>query len=371
MKFNFLFNLVASASLALANITIREAAKDFLVGVAANTESFGREGYLDDVKEFNYMVAENGCKFLNVHPEQYTFNFTDCDAHYEKALEFDMKFRGHCLLWYGFLPMWMYQLKGKDVEQAIVEHITGVLEHYRGKIDTWDVVNEAIADNSTGANGTWDMRKSHLYNEVPNYVDIAYKTAREVDPTVKLFYNDYDIEGIDIREGNKTNAVYNFVKDLVDRGVPIDGVGLQYHLHTDKQVKYENVMDTMARFGELGLEVQITEIDVNSVTGASDEVFELQARLYKEGLKACLDSPNCTAFIIWGIDDASSWRSEGYPLIFNADFTPKPAYYSLLNLLKEYNHIEDEEIVIESDIESDVEVADADLVDAEDSSDNE
>ena len=153
-----------------------------------------------------------------------------------------MKFRGHCLLWYGFLPMWMYQLKGKDVEQAIVEHITGVLEHYRGKIDTWDVVNEAIADNSTGANGTWDMRKSHLYNEVPNYVDIAYKTAREVDPTVKLFYNDYDIEGIDIREGNKTNAVYNFVKDLVDRGVPIDGVGLQYHLHTDKQVKYENVI---------------------------------------------------------------------------------------------------------------------------------
>jgi len=354
MKFNsFIISFVASSSLVLADISLKEAAKDFRLGVAATTTRFESEEYLEAVQQFNYMVAENGCKLSSIQPEQGVFNFTDCDAHYEKAQEYGMKFRGHCLIWHDYQPEWFQNItSAEEMEKTIVEHITTVLTHYKGKIDTWDVVNEAIANDSVGENGTWTMNDSFIYRALPNFVDIAFKTAREVDPTVKLFYNDFNIEGIDVREGKKTNSVYNFVKDMIDRGVPIDGVGIQYHLRTNRIIHYENIMETMARFGQLGLEVQITEMDVNSIEGNTEEAFELQAQLYEEGLKACLNSPNCTAFLIWGVGDNDSWRKEGYPLIFNSDYTPKPAYYSLLNVLKEYNHIEEE--VIENEIETEI-----------------
>jgi len=343
MKFSNILSLIATSSVALADVSLREAAKDFRIGVAANTLKFNNEAYLEAVNQFNYMVAENGCKLSGIQPQKGVFTFDDCDAHLAKAEELGMDFRGHCLIWHSWQPQWFQDITDpEEMEKTIVNHVTTVLNHYKGKIDTWDIVNEAIDDESTGENGTWDMRDTFLYRALPNFVDVAFKTAREVDPSVKLFYNDYDIEGDDIRKGMKTNAVYNFVKDLVDRGIPIDGVGLQYHLHTDKTVQYDNVMKTMRRFNELGLEVQITEMDVNSVEGKTEESFALQAKLYGEGLKACLDSENCTGFLIWGVGDSDSWRKEGYPLAFNSDYTPKPAYYAMLDVLKEYNNIEDE-----------------------------
>jgi len=345
MKATSILSLIASASLAFADVTLREAAKDFSIGVAAASHRFGNEAYIDAVSEFNTMVAENGCKLSSLQPQKGVYDFSDCDAHYEMAQKLGQKFRGHCLIWFNYQPEWFQNITdSQEMEQTIVDHITTVLTHYKGKIDTWDVVNEAIEDESTGENGTWELRDTFISRALPNFIDVAFKTAREVDPSVKLFYNDYDIEGIDIRKGMKTNAVYNFVKDMVERGVPIDGVGLQYHLHTDKTVKYENVIETMKRFGDLGLEVQITEMDVNSVEGNTKEAFDLQAKLYGEGVKACLDSPNCTAFLIWGVGDSDSWRSDGYPLAFNSDYTPKPAYYAMLDVLKEYNGIVDEDI---------------------------
>jgi len=375
MRLSSIISLVASSALALADASLRELAKDFPIGVAASSWKFSDETYVETLSQFNTMVAENACKFKAIQREQGVWNFDDCDAHYQKAVELGQKFRGHCLLWFNYQPQWFHNITDADVmEKTIVEHITNVLNHYRGKIDTWDVVNEAVEDTATGENGTWELRDCYLTKVLPNYIDIAFKTAREVDPTVKLFYNDYEIEGDDIHEGKKTNAVYNLVKDMVERGVPIDGVGIQYHLYTDKPVKYENVMKTIARFGELGLEVQITEMDVNSVEGKTEESFALQAKLYREGLKACLDSPNCTAFLIWGVSDADSWRRNGYPLIFNTDYTPKPAYYALIDVLKEYNGIENDAEVLESINEPENEVAvdeNENIENGDDSSDSE
>ncbi|KAG4106447.1 glycoside hydrolase [Neocallimastix lanati (nom. inval.)] len=337
MKVSTILGLVASASCAFAE-SLRELANGFPIGVAGASAKFNDEAYMEALSQFNTMVAENGCKLSSIQPEQGVYDFSDCDAHLAKAEELGMKFRGHCLIWFNYQPEWFQNVTGYDnMKNTIVDHITNVLTHYKGKIDTWDVVNEAIEDESTGENGTWELRDTFISRECPDFIDIAFKTAREVDPSVKLFYNDYDIEGVDIRNGKKTNAVYNFVKDMIARGVPIDGVGLQYHLHTDKTVQYDNVMETMRRFGELGLEVQITEMDVNSVEGNTEESFALQGKLYGEGLRACLDSPNCTAFLIWGVGDSDSWRKDGYPLAFNADYTPKPAYYAMIDVLKEYN----------------------------------
>jgi len=339
MKFNTALALLSASSLALADISLREAAGDFEFGFAGNTLYFNDEGYMNAAKNtFNAMVAENGCKFSGIQAQKDVFDFTDCDAHYEKAQELGMKFRGHCLIWHSYQPQWFQNVTGyENMKNTIVKHITTVLNHYHGKIDTWDVVNEAIDDQSTGEDGTFTLRDTFLSRECPDFIDIAFKTAREVDPTVKLFYNDYDNEGIESRTG-KTNSVYNLVKDMVERGVPIDGVGLQYHQHTNIYPKYENVMKTMAKYAALGLEVQITEMDVNSIEGKTKEAFDFQAELYSDGLRACLDSSNCTAFLIWGLDDAHSWRNTGYPLIFNGgDYTPKPAYYALLNVFKEYH----------------------------------
>jgi len=376
MKFSSVLSLIASASLAIADDSLREAAKDFRIGVATDSNKFVNDAYIDAVNEFNYMVAENACKLSGIQPEKGVFNFEGCDAHYEKAVELGMKFRGHCLIWFNYQPQWFQDITdSEEMEKTIVEHITKVMTHYKGKIDTWDVVNEAIEDESTGENGTWELRDTFISRALPNFIDIAFKTAREVDPSVKLFYNDYDIEGIDIRKGMKTNAVYNFVKDMIDRGVPIDGVGLQYHLHTDKTVKYENVMETMKRFGDLGLEVQITEMDVNSVEGKTKESFELQGKLYGEGLQACLDSPNCTGFLIWGVGDSDSWRKDGYPLAFNDDYTPKPAYYAMLDVLKKYNNITDDDEIetenVDSANEDDINEDDANEDDVNEDSANE
>jgi len=376
MKFSSVLSLIASASLAIADDSLREAAKDFRIGVATDSNKFVNDAYIDAVNEFNYMVAENACKLSGIQPEKGVFNFEGCDAHYEKAVELGMKFRGHCLIWFNYQPQWFQDITDpEEMEKTIVEHITKVMTHYKGKIDTWDVVNEAIEDESTGENGTWELRDTFISRALPNFIDIAFKTAREVDPSVKLFYNDYDIEGIDIRKGMKTNAVYNFVKDMIDRGVPIDGVGLQYHLHTDKTVKYENVMETMKRFGDLGLEVQITEMDVNSVEGKTKESFELQGKLYGEGLQACLDSPNCTGFLIWGVGDSDSWRKDGYPLAFNDDYTPKPAYYAMLDVLKKYNNITDDDEIetenVDSANEDDINEDDANEDDVNEDSANE
>jgi len=362
MKASSILSLIAFASLSYG-LTLREAAKDVQIGVAANTNRFDDPVYMDRVNEFNLMVAENGCKLVGIQEVRGVYNFTDCDAHYNMAVSLGQKFRGHCLVWHGFGPGWFYEITDPaEMEQVIVDHITNVLTHYKGKIDTWDVVNEAVDDESTGEDGTWKLRDMAMYGLLPNIIDIAFNTARSVDPNVKLFYNDYDIEGIDIRQGKKTNAVYNMLKDALSRGVPIDGVGLQYHLHTDKTVKYENVMETIKRFGELGLEVQITEMDVNSVEGNTEESFALQAELYGEGLQACLDSEYCTAFLIWGVGDTDSWRTSGYPLIFDADYEPKPAYYALLDVLKRYNGIEETDEEYDEGEEIDYEDEDGDEI---------
>jgi len=361
MKIYSLLSLISSVSLALAEVTLREAAKDFMFGVAGNSNRFNNETYIEALRQFNTMVAENGCKLSGIQAEEGVFDFTDCDAHYEKALELGMKFRGHCLIWHNYQPEWFENLKGDDLKNAIINHITTVLTHYKGKIDTWDIVNEALSDVDATEENPFVLRDSFLYKEVPDYIDIAFKTAREVDPNLKLFYNDYYNEGgmHYNKKGmhvEKANAVINFAKDLLDRGVPLDGVGLQYHVRSTGYPTYEDVMKTMARYSELGLEVQITEMDVRLDEEPTPELYELQARLYSEGLRACLDSSNCTGFLIWGVSDFDSWITDGYATIFDENYVPKSAYYSLLNVLKEYNHIEEDDDIDGSEVESDINV---------------
>jgi len=326
MKFSTILtiatSLIAAGSVNAAD-TLKSKAGNFRIGVAANAMKFNNQAYVDAMSNFNYMVAENDCKMVGIQPQQGKYNFDACDKHYNKAKELGMAFRGHCLIWHSMPPQWFQGLKGDDLKTAIVDHINKTLKYYEGKIDTWDVVNEAIDDSSNGPQ--WKMRPSFLYQNVPDFVDLAFKTARAASSTTKLFYNDYNTEGI----YGKSEAVFNFVKDMKSRNIPIDGVGLQYHVSTQSFPQYEKINDLIGRYCQLGLEVHITEMDVKSGGNA-----EGQAKIYSDALKACLSNSCCTAFLVWGVGDNDSWLGANEAgLLFDGSYKPKAAYTALLETL--------------------------------------
>ncbi|ORX45560.1 endo-1,4-beta-xylanase, partial [Piromyces finnis] len=304
----------------------------FKIGAAVNSIYFTNEKYVNTTTtNFNMIVAENACKFSGIQYTQGVYNFNDCDKHLEFAEKNNMELRGHCLIWHAYPPSWFEKITTDTVmNKTIVNHITKVLTHYQGKIKIWDVVNEAIDDGTPS--DEFKFRKSFLYNALPNFVDIAFQTAREVDPSVKLFYNDYNIEG----GLSKSEATYLFVKDLVKRGIPIDGVGFQYHVSIKFQPSLETVKETIEKYCQLGLEVHITEMDVKCEANCdSSNVDQLQSNVYSNALNACLSSSCCTAFLVWGINDSNTWISpEQKPLLFDTSYNPKPQYTALLNILK-------------------------------------
>ncbi len=195
------------------------------------------------------------------------------------------------------------------------------------------MVNEAIADDGSGLRDTpW----RDLIGD--DYIELAFQFAHEADPDALLFYNDYGAEG----SGAKSNAVYAMVQDLLDKGVPINGVGLQSHF-TLGTVNANAISQNIKRLGDLGLQVEITEADVRYAGDADADILRDQAADYYHLLQACLDNANCTAFITWGVTDAATWLRDsnlGFysnptvePLLFDDDYAPKPAYFALMDLL--------------------------------------
>jgi len=202
-----------------------------------------------------------------------------------------------------------------------------VVSHYKGQLYSWDVVNEAVSDSPNANNY---LKTNVWYPAIPNYVDLAFQWARAVDPKTKLFYNDYSAEG----SGAKSDAVYNMLSSMKKRGIPVDGVGLQYHVSLGYSPNIADVITNIKRLVALGLEVQITEMDVSLNGGNGNENTELQqqATIYGQVLNACLAFPNCSAFVSWGFTDKYTWLgSNEQPLPFNEAYQPKPAFNSLVS----------------------------------------
>jgi endo-1,4-beta-xylanase len=208
------------------------------------------------------------------------------------------------------------------------DHITTVVSRYQGKIYAWDVVNEAVNDDGSLRDTVW------LRNIGPEYLDLAFRWAHEADPNALLFYNDYGGEGLN----QKSNAIYDLVNGLLDRGVPINGVGLQMHVSLEYSPSPQEVAENMARLSNLGLDVHITELDVRLELPVTEEKLAAQARIYQELLEVCLNVDNCKAFVMWGFTDRYSWissffRGYGSALIFDSSYHAKPAYYALWRCL--------------------------------------
>lgn len=311
------------------------AQRGIAIGAAVNSFNLSDMTYAATLAgNFNMIVAENEMKFDASEPQQNSFNFVAGDKLAEFARQNQMTFRGHCLVWHQQLPEWLTSGKWSKSEllEIMRNHIKGMVGHYRGKVACWDVVNEAIDDNSGMRNTLW-------YSTIgKSYIDEAFIAAREADPDVLLFYNDYGGEGLT----DKANAIYQMVKGMKKRGIPIDGVGMQMHIDDSGYPMNNGFKKNIERLTALGLKVQITELDVRLQTPTSAASLEKQARIYHDLMVICLQNPNVTAVLTWGLTDryswipnyAPMWKGTGKPLLFDADFNKKPAYFGVQNALK-------------------------------------
>ncbi|MFR0356670.1 endo-1,4-beta-xylanase [Streptomyces sediminimaris] len=265
-------------------------------------------------REFNMVTAENEMKIDATEPQRGRFDFTAGDRVYNWAVQNGKQVRGHTLAWHSQQPGWMQSLSGSSLRQAMIDHINGVMGHYKGKIAQWDVVNEAFADDGSGG-----RRDSNLQRTGNDWIEVAFRTARAADPAAKLCYNDYNIENW---TWAKTQGVYNMVRDFKQRGVPIDCVGFQSHFNSGSPYN-SNFRTTLQNFAALGVDVAITELDIQ---GASPTT-------YANVTNDCLAVSRCLGITVWGVRDSDSWRSGDTPLLFNGDGSKKPAYTAVLDAL--------------------------------------
>ncbi|NEC25187.1 1,4-beta-xylanase [Streptomyces sp. SID8111] len=265
-------------------------------------------------REFNSVTAENEMKIDATQPQRGQFDFSAGDRVYNWAVQNGKEVRGHTLAWHSQQPGWMQSLNGGALRQAMIDHINGVMNHYKGKITQWDVVNEAFADGSSGA-----RRDSNLERSGSDWIEVAFRTARAADPSAKLCYNDYNVEDW---TWAKTQAMYRMVRDFKQRGVPIDCVGFQSHFNSGSPYN-SNFRTTLSEFAALGVDVAVTELDIQ---GASPTT-------YAAVVNDCLAVSRCLGVTVWGVRDSDSWRSEHTPLLFNNDGSKKQAYSAVLGAL--------------------------------------
>lgn len=307
---------------------------DFLLGTIYTDASLSGKDKELTLKHFNVITPENIMKPEYMQPTEGNFNYRNSDVMVQFAEENGLSLVGHTLAWHSQTGRWL----GRNVtrEEAIEQlksHITNIVGNYKGKFISWDVVNEAINDGAAlPADGDWTkcLRQTQWLTSIgPDYMELAFTFAREADPDLKLYYNDYNLNN-----KNKADIVYAMVKDFKERGIPIDGIGMQGHYSTGMSIG--TVEYSLKIFTELGVEVSITELDVPvngaSPTGLTEEQETAQAITYAELFQLFKEYKDTIARVtFWGYVDNKSWRKDRFPCLFNADYTPKQAAYAVLN----------------------------------------
>ena len=310
------------------------------VGAAADSPYLTDNSYATILgSEFTQLQAENEMKFGIIHPASGTYDFTGGDALVTFAQAHSIAVRGHTLVWHNQVPSWV-TLGGYgslQLNSILQDHITTVMTHYSGKVYAWDVVNEAFNDDGTIRSTIWyDQPGIGFAGMGTQYIEQALNWAHAADPNAKLFYNDYNAEPL----GPKSDAVYAMAQDFKTRGVPLDGIGFQFHidLSFDNPGTLTSVTSNFQRFAALGLEIHITELDIR-LNDSSTASLNAQAKLYGELATICVQQPACKVFQTWGFTDKYSWipsffSGEGWALLWDANYQKKPAYFSVNKALQ-------------------------------------
>ncbi|MDI9866785.1 endo-1,4-beta-xylanase [Flectobacillus sp. DC10W] len=324
----------------------------FPIGVAVNQTvlSSDPESKLI-IKHFNSITPENAMKIEPIHPAENEYNWAPVDEILAFAKIHGMAMRGHTLCWHNQAPAWFFMKDGMKVSKAVLLerlkiHIGMIMSRYRGQIYAYDVVNEAVSDAGT------EMLRPSPFLEIigEEYIAKAFEYAHTADPTAQLFYNDYNTENPQKRE-----KIYQLLKGLLAKGVPIHGVGLQGHWSI-YEPSYQALEESIKKFSSLGLKIQITEMDISIFQkehdsrpkNAKDKLVLTDALLQKQAehygkifeiLRKYKTS--ITGVTFWNVSDKHSWLDnfpvkgrKDYPLLFDENFNPKPAYFKVIEWKK-------------------------------------
>lgn len=348
-----------------ADESLKNAYKDkFYIGVALNQDLYlglNEQEQQMVKKHFNSIVAENDMKSEKLQPKEGTFFFDHADKFIEFGEKNDMYIIGHTLVWHSQAPRWFFKdAEGADVSREVLiermkNHIQTVVTRYKGRVKGWDVVNEAILDD-----GEW--RKSKFYEIIgEDFIPLAFQFAHEADPDAELYYNDYSMA----LEGRR-NKVVELVKSLKEKGIRIDGVGMQSHIGLDGP-SIADFEKSINAFSDQEVKVMITELDLTAlpspwsnvganltetadykdnmnpyVDGLPKEVEAEWENRYLDFFKLLLKhSDKISRVTFWGLSDGDSWKNDfpingrtDYPLLFDRNHEPKPIIDKLIEEAK-------------------------------------
>ena len=319
------------------------AAKQLYFGAAAawpllrDDETYARHF----AAECNMLVPENALKMGPVHPEPDRYNFEPGDFMAAFCQRHGMKMRGHTLVWHTqIFPWFKEKVNSNNARQILEEHIRTVAGHYRGRIESWDVVNEAIEIKDGLAGG---LRKTPWLELLgPEYLDMAFRAAREANPGAALVYNDYGLDYEDPPSQAKREAVLKLLRGMLERKVPLDGFGTQAHLNAANRSKFspDGLRKFLGDVAALGLRIYVTELDVvdQSLPDDINERDQAVAEFYESYLTAALSEKAVCAVLTWGLTDRYTWlarrhpRASGEPirpLPLDRDYNRKPAWRAI------------------------------------------
>lgn len=351
------FSLVSSLSVAQSQkqAPVQKGLKDyygdyFTIGVAVSPRALRTDEAQLILQQFNSMTPENAMKMGPIHPFENQYNWEGADSIAVFAKKNKLKLRGHTLCWHSQAPRWFFtdsttgqQVTKEVLLQRLKDHITTVVKRYKGVVYAWDVVNEVISDNPN------EYFRNSLFYQIcgEEFVAKAFQYAHAADPGALLFYNDYnEINAV------KREKIFKLVKGLKEAGIPIHGVGLQGHWAINEPSE-QQLDSTIGRFADLGLNIQITELDISVYPKehsarerkATDydtvfsvekenrqiEMYKICFRLFRKYKKAL------SSVTFWNISDRHSWLDnfpvrgrKDYPLLFDKDLKPKKAFWEVV-----------------------------------------
>ena len=335
---------------------------DFLIGAAVN------DGHINGTdmsslkiieKEFNTITPENIMKWMYIHPQPDSFYFDMADKFVALGEKHNMHIVGHTLLWHSQIAPWMDKIKDPtEMAKAIENHINTIAGRYKGKIHTWDVLNEALNEDGS-------YRTSNFYNVMgESYIELAFRLAAAADPDAKLVYNDYNLWKPEKREG-----VIRLVKNLQSKGIKIDGIGMQAH-YSLVGPEISDIENSILAYSKLGMEVSMTELDVTTLPNPWDldgaavkqnyEEFEgdpvmnphpnslpdsMQIKMadrYEDLFQLYLKyEKDIERITFWGVSNGQSWLNgwpikgrTNYPLLFNRKHQHQLSYDRVMQLKK-------------------------------------
>lgn len=318
----------------------------FKMGVAVSEDVLERKAPLI-AHHFNSVTAENVMKFESLQPEEGVFDFESSDRIVRYAMQNGMAVRGHTLVWHNQTPDWVFEGEdGKPASrdlllQRMKKHIDTVMKHYEEEITTWDVVNEAISDKGS------DLLRSSKWRELigDDFIEHAFRFAHEANPKAQLFYNDYNEVNPE-----KADKIYQMLQSLIEKGVPIHGLGLQCHWNVGTP-EIATIKAALEKYASLGLRLHVTEMDVSIYPHGEEakrfdtppaERLEQQANRYEQFFQLFHSYRNVIDSVtFWGVDDSYTWldhfpvpNRKNWPFVFDEQSNPKAAFWEIANIFE-------------------------------------